>query len=125
MHRAFRGSNSKRFVYARKFLKPLRKVGIKFKRESYIMRRLGTIRLATWMTLSCSVFFVFVIAHHEQQGGEDAVANIESIKKVKLLLFISMETKLDIHFCIAAQEIVQCMTKRMTGLNILLKINFQ
>ncbi|MFM5151231.1 hypothetical protein [Aeromonas hydrophila] len=81
MHRAFRGSNSKRFVYARKFLKPLRKVGIKFKRESYIMRRLGTIRLATWMTLSCSVFFVFVIAHHEQQGGEDAVANIESIKK--------------------------------------------
>ncbi|MGL4352673.1 MAG: hypothetical protein ACRCTP_01785 [Aeromonas popoffii] len=81
MHRAFRGSNAKRFVNARKFLKPLRKVGVKFKRESYIMRRLGTIRLATWMTLSCSVFFVFVIAHHEQKGGDDAVANIEAIKK--------------------------------------------
>lgn len=81
MHRAFRFSNDRRFSNARKFLKPLRGVGVKFRRESYIMRRLGTIKVATWMTLSCSVCFIYVIAHHEQQGGKDAVAHIEYIKK--------------------------------------------
>ncbi|MGY6037785.1 hypothetical protein [Aeromonas sp. AE23HZ002T15] len=81
MHRAFRISNDRRFSNARRFLKPLRKVGVKFRRESYIMRRLGTIKAATWMTLSCSLLFILVIAHHEQKGGDDAVANIESIRK--------------------------------------------
>lgn len=81
MHRAFRCSNDQRFVNARKFLKPLRKVGIKFRRESYKMRRLGDIKVTAWMILSCSVLLIFVIAYHEQEGDRNAVSHIESIKK--------------------------------------------
>lgn len=80
MHRTFRASNNKRFSNARRILKPLRKVGVRFRRESYIMRRLGNIKLATWLTLSCAVLCIFIIVSHERQGGIDALAHIEEIK---------------------------------------------
>lgn len=80
MHRMFRASNHNRFSNARRVLKPLRRIGIKFRRESYIMRRLGNIRLATWMALSCAILCIFAIVNHERQGGVDALANIEKIK---------------------------------------------
>lgn len=81
MHMAFRISNDKRFVNARRLLKPLRAIGIKFRRESYKMRWLGDIKITAWMTLSCSTLLIFVIAYHEQEGGRNAASHIESIKK--------------------------------------------
>lgn len=86
MHRAFRVSNDRRFANARRFLRPLRRLGVKFRRESYLMRKLGDIKLATWMTLSSSVLCIFVIMHHERQGGIDAAEHIEKIKNGEIPL---------------------------------------
>lgn len=101
MHKAFRASNDRRFVNARRFLKPLRRLGVRFRRESYIMRKLGNIKLATWMTLSSSVLCIFVIVHHERQGGVDAEEHIEKIKSgdISLVYLDDDETGYPFLYC--------------------------
>lgn len=101
MHRAFRASNDRRFVYARRFLKPLRRVGIKFRQESYTMRRLGSIKLVTWMALVSCVLCILVIVRHERQGGVDAAKQIERIKggDVSLVYIDNDETGYPFLYC--------------------------
>ncbi|MBL0511832.1 hypothetical protein [Aeromonas media] len=80
IHRAFRSVNGNRFSNARKYLKPLRRIGVKFKRESYIMKRLGTVKAASWLTFTVILLLMTIIVLHEQAGK---AKGLETIKKIR------------------------------------------
>lgn len=94
IHRAFRSVNGNRFSNARKYLEPLRKIGLKFKRESYIMKRLGAIKAASWLTFAITLLLMTIIVLHEKAGEAKGAETIRKMRKGELpIIYIDGDAK--------------------------------
>ena len=80
IQQCFCPSNKSRFKNARRYLKPLRKGGVKFKKERNALKRLGLAKDISWITLSIFVGLVILVASHERDGAAAGRAIIESVK---------------------------------------------
>ncbi|MBL0612263.1 hypothetical protein JD508_18715 [Aeromonas jandaei] len=80
---SFCKSNRKRFINGRRYLKPLRKIGIQFKKESYALKRLGLAKEMSWVFMSITLLLIFMIAYHEQAGEQAGKRVVEMVRSGK------------------------------------------
>jgi hypothetical protein len=91
---SFCKSNPKRFSNGRQYLKPLRKIGIKFRKESYALKRLGLAKEMSWMFMSITLGLILMVAYHEQAGVQAGEKVIEAVKSGKApLVYIGNDEK--------------------------------